>query len=238
MKIENVRVYGLEESIIASGYPMQVETLSGEEFDNECEFLSYGLEHGIEDFSEGSMKQFNKHMKRIKSLGNAIPNSGHDCAIKGIIVQVDITAPQYFWLQWERYHFQDTISSQSTMHRITQMDLKSQMNKYVLPIQISTLNKLIDVYNTYSKDDYARGIEIEYFPMYKIKVHSKQELFQYIISNTPEGIELTRRLTFNYLQLKSMYNQRGKHKLEEWKDIFCPWILTLPHFKELCLKEK
>lgn len=234
MKINNVRVYGLEESIIASSYPMKTELLIGEDFDDECKFLEYGMGFGLEDYNDESVEDFNKHLNRVKHLGNAIPNSGHDCFLKGIVVQADITAPQYFWLQWERYHFQDTISSQSTMHRITKMDLEKQMNKYVLQDNINNLKILVDLYN--NCDDFNLINERLESMGCKVEVKNKSELFEVIISNTPEGIELTRRLTFNYLQLKSMYNQRKNHKLSGWRETFCPWILTLPHFKELCFK--
>ena len=48
---------------------------------------------------------------RLYKLGNAKQGSGHDCALKGIVVRYDINAPAYFWQQWQRYHFSDIVSS-------------------------------------------------------------------------------------------------------------------------------
>src|SRR6056297_3013250 len=48
---------------------------------------------------------------RLYKLGNAKQGSGHDCALKGIIVRYDINAPAYFWQHWQRYHFSDIVSS-------------------------------------------------------------------------------------------------------------------------------
>lgn len=236
MKIRNVRTYGLEESIVASGFPMQTETLDEEEFDAECELIAYGLEFGCEDFSDEYKEVFDKHIKRIKNLGKAKQGSGHDCAVKGVIVQFNITAPQYFWLQFERYHFQDTVSSKSTMHRIVKMDIQKQMNEYVLQSNIDTLQKLIDLYNNFTNNDLLFINKALKELGCKVEVSNLSDLFQIIISNTPEGFELTRRITTSYLQLKSMLLQRELHKLKEWREIFCPWVLSLPHFKEFIIK--
>ena len=107
VKVDNARVYGLDESIIASGYPMQVNT---------------------EDMENVDLTE--KDYKRIKHLGNAVAGSGHDCFLKGIIVQFDLQVPEYIWRQLDRYHFIDYISSQSKMHRITKINLDSVCNRY------------------------------------------------------------------------------------------------------------
>lgn len=180
--IENVAVYGLKESVIASGYPM----MKGD--------LNY---------------------KRAKRLGSSEPGSGHDCFLKGIIVQADITAPQYWWLQWQRYHFHDIISSESKMHGITNMDIAEQCNEYV-DLEI------IEILKEYIK---------------RFKEDPSQWRFQIVISNCPMGLMLKARITANYLQLKTIWHQRRKHKLEEWQ-IFCDWIETLPMFKEIVIKSE
>jgi len=202
MNIFNVKVYGLEESIIASGYPMSIEVK---------DFNDIFTGENNEVFTE-------KDLKRAKILGHAKAGSGHNCAFKGVVVQADVEMPQYFWLQWDRYHFHDVISSQSTMHRITKMDLDKQCNKYVSKQIKDILRFYIDHYNTCQDND------------------RKQELFQWIISNTPEGLNLTKRITTNYLQLKTIYDQRKNHKLEEWH-YFCDWVEGLPRFKELILED-
>ena len=82
IKVDNVRIYGLNESVIASGYPMQIET------------------HDMNKVVIGE-----KDLKRVKHLGNAVPGSGHDCFAKGITVQFDLQVPEYIWRQLDRYHF-------------------------------------------------------------------------------------------------------------------------------------
>ena len=195
VKVDNARVYGLDESIIASGYPMQIETFNMDEVD-----------------------LIDKDYKRSKHLGNAVAGSGHDCFLKGIIVQFDLQVPEYIWRQLDRYHFIDYISSQSKMHRITRIDLDSVCNRYVYDEVKEILKSIIDKYEAETDTD------------------KKKELFNEIIANTPGGLMLTARMTTNYLQLKSIINQRSNHKMQEWRYL-CDWFKTLPMFKELVCKK-
>ena len=128
IKVDNVRIYGLNESVIASGYPMQIET-------NDMNKVVIG----------------EKDLKRVKHLGNATPGSGHDCFAKGITVQFDLQVPEYIWRQLDRYHFIDYVSSQSKMHRILKMDIDKACNKYVSEYVIDDLNSLISIYNNYER---------------------------------------------------------------------------------------
>ena len=98
MEIKNVRIYGLEESIIRSGYPMQI----GEPFDIETNQVS----------SENA--QF-----RAKKLANAPVGSGHDNFLKGIIVQFDLKYTQYWTKHLQRYTWFTYFSGQSLMHKLT-----------------------------------------------------------------------------------------------------------------------
>jgi hypothetical protein len=191
MEIKNTKVYGLEEAIIASHYPMSID-----------ESLDYG-----------SVKE--SDLKRAKKLGSAPARSGHDTFLKGILVSTDIIAPQYFWQQFQRYHFWDFVSSQSKMHSITQISLEERCNKYVDQRVIRILKQYIE--------DYKQG--------------PTQEGFQKVLSNVPMGLELTARITTNYLQLKTIYSQRKTHRLEEWH-FFCKWCENLPNFIELTQKEQ
>ncbi len=191
-----------------------------------------GLERAIK--ASGYPKQKDDYStKRATRLGSCKTGTGHDCYLKGIIVMVDITAPQYWWLQFQRYHFwhgreimTDIVSSESKMHRMMSMDLEQQCNEYVTDIVKNELKKIIDLYNNYETFKGVRRVNIE-----------KKELFQMIIANCPMGLELKAAVTFNYLQIKSMYLQRYGHKLKEWQP-FKEWAEGLPMFNEIVLGEK
>ena len=213
MKFKNVKVYGLYESMIRSGYPMQV----GEPMELKYEYPFQFVPDERDDI-------------RAKRLSNAPVGSGHNNFLKGVIVQFDMSYPQYFTPQLQRYHWIDIISSQSKMHSLTKIkDIKGNCNKYVLPSIIQEINYLIEWYNTKDKYplSYPCNIIDDNYDAVCIEVNSKEELFQYIISNLPMGFELWMGISTNYLQLKTIYNQRKNHKLSEWRE-FCEWIKTLP----------
>jgi hypothetical protein len=195
MKIQNTEVYGLGESIVASGYPMMVQT---EEFWYEM----------CNDIPEVLYQE--KDLKRAKALGGTNIGEGHDNYLNGIVVQFDLTFTNKAWVELQRYHFIDFVSSQSTMHRISEFSLKEQYNEYVDDRIINIMEELKDEYN---------------------KTKDKKDYLKLLYSN-PCGFELTARMTTNYRQLKTMYIQRHNHRLPEWRE-FCEWILRLPKFKEL-----
>jgi hypothetical protein len=131
-EIKNLKVYGLEESIIRSGYPHRY----GEPDDlvlNECH---------IEDYIMDESK------KRADSLSGCKAGSGHDNFLKGIIVQFDLKYPQYLTPQLQRYNWIDIVSSQSKMHTLTkQLMDTNNCNYYVLGKIMRMINELIIKYN-------------------------------------------------------------------------------------------
>lgn len=185
MSVRNVKVYGLYESVKASKFPMSVDV-------SEC----------TEQITD-----------KTRALGNAKTGSGHDQFLTGIIVQCDLTFSIKAWVEAERYHFFDFVSSQSTMHRITQLDPRKQCNSYVDEDIIKVLERKIEKYNA----------------------NKTPENYLNVLYNVPTGFELTARMTTNYRQLKTIYYQRRTHRLPEWR-LFCRWVESLPHFKELCLE--
>ena len=126
-KITNTEVHGLERSIKASGNPMRVVIDSGEVTE--------------------------KDLKRARLLGQTKNGEGHDNYLKGIIVQMDVTAPFYWWKEAQRYHWFDFISSQSTMHCLLKFNIEerlvSDVDKRVIPI----LQELVDEYNAIDDKD-------------------------------------------------------------------------------------
>lgn len=129
MKIENVKVYDLNESIKASKYPMAVNT-------DEC--------------------NSNLTPTAIK-LAQSPKGEGHDQYLTGILVSFDLTCSNKMWVELERYKFINFVSSQSTMHRIAKFDLNKQYNEYVDQRIINIMNELRDTYNrTQNKEDYLR----------------------------------------------------------------------------------
>lgn len=220
--IKNVKVYGLYESMVASGYPMLEEELTEKEFAYEVYNLKKHIEIcedlakkgiAIKDVADKELQTAYKHFRRCLNLGNAKESSGHDCFAKGVRVQFDLTATHVFMPQFMRYHFQDIISSMSKMHRLIKMDLQKVCHPLVRKSTLANLNKIIAEYNE----------------------NPTAEKFEEVVMNTPLGLRLTARVELNYLQLKTMYGQRRNHKMSEWHEFLDKLIARCPYFNEICL---
>ena len=225
IKIDNVRVYGLDESILASGYPMMTHTVD--------------MDSVVDDEFDTLVEE--SDVKRARHLGKAIPGSGHDCYLKGITVQFDLQVSEYIWRQLDRYHFIDYISSQSKMHRILKLDIDEACNKYVHKENILILNDMIDTYNNFEEFknealEINKDNRLELRSGEKVEI-TKENIFNMIIANTPCGIMLTARMTTNYLQLKSIISQRENHKMQEWR-MLCDYFKTLPMVEDLVIRNK
>ena len=195
--IQDLNVYDLEKTLIASGYAM-VEEYSEEMLQNELKTLSEDLTN-------------NKHYKRALKLTKAALNSGHPNFLSGILVSMDVTFTNKVWVEWQRYHFQQIITSQSTMHRISKFDLDEAFIEYVDQEVIERLKELQKEYNdNKTMDNYLK-----------------------LLYSTPSGLKLTARVTTNYLQLMTMYQQRHLHRLPEWRQFCDELIAKLPLFDDL-----
>ena len=197
-KITNTEVYGLERAIRTAKYPKAVD----------IDRLNADLTPGI------------------KACLTCPTGEGHDNALKGIIVQFDLTFSNKAWVEGERYHFLDFISSQSTMHKLNKFKIADQCNEYVDQRAIDVLQEKVDEYNALLE----RRNTGENIPLDELKTARLKMLY-----NVPSGFELTAGMTTNYQQLKTIYQQRRHHALPDWQ-MFCDWCLTLPLFKELCVE--
>ena len=186
MNVSNVNIYGLDESVRGAKFPMSVDTST-----LNCEVT-----------------------KGIDALGRGEIGSGHDNFLNGIIVQFDLTCSNKMWVEMERYHFIDFVSSQSTMHRAAKMNFAKSFNSYVSPRIFLECNRL--------KHEYEHNPSIENYLI--------------LLYSLPSGMELTARMTTNYRQLKTIYRQRKDHRLPEWRE-FCRWLETLPHSEWITRKE-
>ena len=201
--VSDCHVYDLDESVRASKYPMAVD-------------------HN---------KTNSEITDRTKSLGRTGMGEGHDNFLSGIVVNFDFTITNKMWVEAERYHFFQIVSSQSTMHRISKIgENRNNFDSHVDSRTLSILNEKIAEYNRLVSLATPDDLNV---------THKRDELLKEayldILMNVPAGLKLTARISTNYRQLKTIYYQRKNHRLPEWRK-FCNWMETeLPHFKELCL---
>jgi len=186
MKIDNVVIAGIGEAINSSTFPMDLSASNR--------------------VSEATMEVANG----LASKGQI---TGHRSFLKTITITADITATKQWWNQWSRYSFSDIGSSQSTMHRLKDMNLREAYIEYVDDSIIRIMEILQEEYNDNK---------------------TKENLYKLLYSS-PVGIELTARISTNYLQERTVYLQREenkRHKLEpEWRK-YTEWLENLPqsHF--------
>lgn len=184
--VSNAKVFGLEDSIRRAKFPMATDVSA----------LTAELTNGI------------------KSLAQSGRGEGHDQWLTGVIVQFDLTFSNKAWVEAERYHFFDFVSSQSTMHRITKFELDTAYDEHVDSRIIDIMKEKAREYNELITTDTSED-EIE-------------EKYLEVLYSNPAGFRLTAGMTTNYRQLKTIYAQRKNHRLPEWRE-FCKWIETLPH---------
>lgn len=130
MKVSNWRVYDLDESVLASSYPMRVDTEVRENAESDW--------------------------ARAEKLANA-KGGGHNQFLSGVLVAFDLTCSNKMWVELERYRFITFVSSQSTMHRIAKFDLEKSYNEYVDPRIIQVMQHLKETYELNpTADNYLR----------------------------------------------------------------------------------
>lgn len=178
MVLSNIKIYGIEDSIKASKYPMSVDVA-------ECS---------------------TEITDTIKKLAGSNIGSGHDNFLNGIIAQFDLKFTNKTWVEAERYHFFDFVSSQSTMHRITRFNLDKSYCEYVDPEIIIIMKRLVTEYNE----------------------NPTTENYLKVLYSNPAGFYITARMTTNYRQLKTIYHQRKTHRLPEWRE-FCKQLEGFPY---------
>ena len=229
-EIKDVKVYDLEECIIASGYAMRTAPYN---------YLEESVDNNL-----------NRHIERCKKLVKASKNSDihcHDNFLTGIRVSFDIKYPQYLSPEMQRYHFFDIVTSMSKMHRLLKLDIKSSCNKYVNQVAIDNVLGLVAKYNEILNDPiehtalYYEDIVFKGLNEEEYKINNKEDAlyvaWMQIVSNCPLGLELWMRVSTNYKQLQTIYYQRKHHKLKEDWGAIIKIIEELPYFKEFILGE-
>jgi hypothetical protein len=160
------------------------------------------------------------------SLATKLRNAGtadHRKFLRQIFVSVDITAPLYWWKEYDTYKVATVANSTSTMHKIHSkpFELDDFSHDHLTKYGLETLKELIkalEKFRLWYKDDMG---------------NPKQEWYN-IIQLLPTSYNQLRTCSLNYETLINIYKSRKNHKLDEWKE-FCKWIESLPYSKELII---
>ncbi|MCD7748304.1 MAG: hypothetical protein LUI61_08250 [Firmicutes bacterium] len=150
--------------------------------------------------------------------------SDHRKFLRQVIVSADITAPIYWWKEFDTYKVGTVANSTSTMHKIHSKPFERDdfSHDHMTEEALSALDSMIA---------FLEGERQKY-------LLAKEKAYWYnMIQLLPSSYNQTRTVTMNYENLINMYHARKNHKLDEWHT-FADWVATLPYAKELIVCEQ
>lgn len=195
IKIENVEIYGWEAAIRGMRNPKNSWAKSDTIFDGDKWCMG------------------DNDLKLMTTLANA--GTDHGKFMRMIIVTLDITAPLYWWKEFDTYKVGTVANSCSTMHKIADKEFTAD-----------------DFSHEHLNDEC-----MDYLDAAVLCLNRYRELFQkdknkswwwQMIQLLPSSYNQRRTVMLNYAVLKNIYNARRNHKLDEW-NLFCGWIERLPY---------
>lgn len=187
----------------------------------------------ISDFGEeyGSIfKLGNNDHDLMQRLSNA--GTDHRKFMRMMPVYVRITAPLYWWKEFDTYKVGTVANSCSTMHKIAEKEftLDDFSTEHLKTGSIICLNDIIDELNKY-RDKFINFDSLDYNnDIYdpERKAEIKKDIWWQMIQLLPSSYNQTRNVMMNYEALANIYKSRKNHKLDEWRE-FCKWIESLPY---------
>lgn len=205
IKIERTSVMNFDNAMRGARNPLNSWARYDSEFDSDGNFI----------FGENDLSL----AKRLCSAG-----TDHRKFIRMIFVSVDVTAPLYWWKEYDTYKVGTVANSTSTMHKITSkpFELSDFSVDHMNEEGIQAMEKLIETL----EDLRLRFIETK-----------DKELWYTIIQLLPSSYNQMRTCTLSYENLVNIYYARRNHKLAEWHE-YCDWIKALPYFEELFITEE
>ena len=158
--------------------------------------------------------------KRLRNAGT----SDHRKYLRQVMLSVDITAPMYWWKEYDTYKVATVANSTSTMHKIHSkpFEIDDFSHDHLTENGLKVLRVLVD--------------EMEKIRLVYVETKDKA-LWYDLIQLLPSSYNQMRTCTLNYETLINIYKSRKHHKLDEWRS-FCEWIETLPYAKELIIAEE
>jgi len=200
LKVDHISVMNLENAMRGARNPLNSWARTDSAYDGQGNYIL-----GENDLSLAT---------RLCAAG-----SDHRKFIRQILVSMDITAPLYWWKEFDTYKVGTVANSTSTMHKIhaKPFELADFSADHLTPASLAEFEKFVA---------YMESVRLQY-------IETKDKTHWYdLIQLLPSSYNQMRTVTLNYEVLASMYFARRSHKLHEWHTL-CDTILTLPYAKEL-----
>ena len=203
LKVERTAVMNLENAMRGARNPLNSWARSDSSYDENGNYIL-----GPNDLSLA---------KRLRLAG-----SDHRKFIRQIFVSCDVTAPLYWWKEYDTYKVATVANSTSTMHKIHAKPI--EMDDFSHDHLTADAKKIMEAYIQ----------EIEKIRLRYMENGKNKEDWYDLIEMIPESYNQMRTISLNYETLVNIYFARKNHKLDEWHT-FCDWIETLPYAKEIIL---
>ena len=200
IKFNNTAVMNFENAMRGARNPLNSWARSDSSYDENGNFV-----FGLNDLDLA---------KRLCQAGN-----DHRKFIRQIFISVDITAPIYWWKEYDTYKVGTVANSTSTMHKIHSkpFELADFSTDHMTDEALDTMKVMVES---------LEEIRLKY-------METKDKALWYsLVQLLPESYHQMRTCTMSYENAIAMYNARHNHKLEEWHT-FCDWVCELPYFMEL-----
>ena len=227
IKFENTEVIGWESAIRGMRNPLNSWAKSDSGWDK----MFYTPEEdknnylSVEDNGEYEYYLGPNDQNLMIQLRNA--GTDHRKYMRMITVYVDVTAPLYWWKEFDAYKVGTVANSCSTMHKIhaKEFTLGDFSCEHLGESSLHLLKEVIDSLNYWR----IRYIQFEDDPSILINHGmTKKDVWWQMIQLLPSSYNQKRTIMLNYEVLANMYHSRKNHKLDEWRT-FCEWIKTLPY---------
>ena len=221
--IDNTDIWGFEHAIRGMRNPLNSWDKSDSWYcEEDCPHSLNGTEPSKECDNGACVFCIGKNdldlAKRLCKAG-----TDHRKFLRQIMVSVDITAPLYWWKEFDTYKVGTVANSCSTMHKIhsKEFTISDFSNEHLVNGSLFLLRNVVNILNE-ARENY---------------INTKDKVWWWqMIQLLPSSYNQMRTVTLNYEVLRNMYYSRRNHKLDEWH-VFCGWIITLPYAKELIIGE-
>ena len=223
MKFENTEVWGFEHSIRGMRNPL--ESWSKSDSKNTTFFTKNAY---FDKFVIG--KNDLELMQKLIRAGTP-----HRKFLRQIFVSVDITAPLYWWKEFDTYKIGTTSNSTSTMHKLASTPITKDC------FEMDDFNNLDNIiltattYKFWGVQDVWDEFLIPFLEILRQKYNETKDkrFWKELIRLLPESWLQTRTITMNYENILNMVEYRKNHKLSEWSESFMNWVKSLPYSNDL-----
>lgn len=234
LKIENVDIVGWETAIRGMRNPMNSWKKSDTLFfcPSQGDMRKIGEGPNLELMSEIGPNDANLMMK-LRNCG-----TDHRKFMRMITVYMDITAPLYWWKEYDTYKVGTVANSCSTMHKIAakEFTLDDFSHEHLSYRSIRLLGDIISALNDYRyiNLDHTAG---DSYVEEDGRVIKEKDAWWQMIQLLPSSYNQRRTVMLNYEVLANMYKSRKNHKLDEWRT-FCEYVKTFPYSELITGKEE